>query len=73
MIGIKFNGIDIYPFDVSFLFLVIFLLYIMDCPALGVSAHLFEVVHLIAFFHISCHMPGIISVCEPEDSICITL
>ena len=50
MIGIKFNGIDTYHFNVSFLFLVSFLLHIMDCTVLGTSVHLFEMVHLVTSF-----------------------
>ena len=48
--GIKFNGIDIYHFNVSFLLLVSFLLNNMDCVALGSSTHFFEMVHLVTSF-----------------------
>ena len=43
MVGIIANGIETYCFNVSFMFLVIFLLILW-------TAHLFEVVHLVAFF-----------------------
>ena len=50
MSGIKFSGMDIYHFNVSFLFLVSFCLHTMDCTALGTSAHFFEMVHLVVYF-----------------------
>ena len=46
MIGIKLNGIDIYHFNVSFLFLVSFFLCIMDCTVLESPTHFFEMVHI---------------------------
>ena len=48
MICININGIDIHHFNVILLFLVSFLLYVVDCAASCTSEYFSEVVHLAA-------------------------
>ena len=50
MIGIKFNGIDIYCFNVDFLFLISFFLHIMDSAVYETPTHFFGMVHFIMSF-----------------------